>query len=249
LTTNIKIKDVHRKIMEITKSLPSGKLLDIPCGSGVLSKHFEELGFDVHKADINPHQLKINNKNFKKIDLNELIDYENDTFDYCLCIEGIEHTFNPDNVIKELSRVLKPSGILYLSTPNVCRLKNRLHYFFTGINDILEPAPLPVEVPHHYGLHVMSIPFPQLDYFLRRHNFQILQIYAVKYHRKSRFVSMFLRPLLKAKMNKSYKKCRDRYAEIVVKRLLSFMLSGEILNGETLVVKAKKFKSYCQLFS
>lgn len=249
MTQAPEVKKIHQQFIEITKSLPPGKLLDVPCGSGVLSKHFEERGFEVHKADINPDQLKISNVNFKKVDLNERIDYPDNTFDYCLCVEGIEHTFNTYNVVKELSRVLKPSGTLYLSTPNVCRLKNRLQYFLTGMNDVLEPAPLPVEVPHNYGLHVISVPFPLLDYLFRSQNLQIVQIYAAKYHRKSKFISKLLRPLLKARMNKAYKRCRDIYAEKVVARLIEFMLSDEIMNGEMLVVKAKKHTDYSQIFS
>lgn len=240
---------IHQKIIEITKSLPPGKLLDVPCGTGVLSNHFEKRGFDVYKADINPDRLKISNVNFKKADLNERIDFPDNTFDYCLCIEGIEHTFNPYNVVRELSRVLKPSGTLYLSTPNVCRLKNRLQFFLTGVNDIIEPAPLPVEIPHDYGLHVISIPFPLLDYLFRSHKLQVLQVYAARYHKKSRIFSRLLRPLIRARMNRAYKKCRDTYAEQVVARLIEFMLSDEIMNGEMLVVKAKKHTDYSQLFS
>lgn len=232
------VKKVQKLIIELFRQERPGKLLDIPYGTGRFSRHLEEFGFDVYRADINPGVVKVSNKKFVKADLNGRIDFDNDAFDYCLCIEGIEHTFNPNNVIQELSRVLKPGGILYLSTPNVCRLKNRVHYFFTGISDIIEPAPLPVEVPHNFGLHVMSVPLPQLDYFLRKHGLQILQIYAAKYH--SKIISKLLRPLIKVKMRRAYRRCRDENAKIVTGRLEKLMLSDEILSGEGLVIKAEK---------
>lgn len=235
---NLIQKDIHKKIIGIMDSVSPGSLLDIPCGSGVLSKYFDDKGFDVYSADINPNVLKIDAKKFKKADLNGRIPFDDDFFDYCLSIEGIEHTFNPDNVIKELSRVLKWGGGLYLSAPNVCRLRNRAHYFFTGISDIIEPAPLPVTLPHDYGLHVSNLPLPLLDYFLRKYHLQILEIFAIKYH--SSFYSKLLRPIIKQKMKRAYKKCRDVNADKVAARLEKFMLSDEILNGEGLIIKARK---------
>lgn len=191
-------------------------------------------------ADINPEVLKITGVNFQKADLNGELNFKNNEFDYCLCVEGLEHTFNPHNVIKELSRVLKPGGVLYLSTPNVCRLKNRMHYLFTGINDIIEPAPLPVEVPHNYGLHVVSVPFPLIDYLCRKHNLEIENIYCLRMHTKSRLISRLFLPILYYKIKKAYKKCRDKNVNYVVKRMISFMLSDEMLSGEGLIIKAKK---------
>lgn len=234
------VKRVQKLVIDLLKQEEPGKLLDIPCGSGQLSKYLEEAGFDVYRADINPDVVEVGAEKFVKADLNGVIGFSSDAFDYCICIEGIEHTFNPNNVVKELSRVLKAGGILYLSTPNVCRLKNRIHYFFTGINDVLEPAPLPVEVPHNFGLHVTSVPLPQLDYFFRKHGLEIQQVYAARYKSKSKLVSTLLRPFLRAKMKKAYRQCRDKNARIVTERLEKFMLSDEILSGEGMIIKAKK---------
>ncbi|MBE9527639.1 MAG: class I SAM-dependent methyltransferase [Proteobacteria bacterium] len=235
------VKRIHKKIMEIAGKETPGKILDVPCGSGVLLKYFQEKGFDAYGADIDPSRFQLDSAKFQKADLNNRIDYEDDTFDYCLCIEGIEHAFNPYNVVSELSRVLKPGGTLYLSTPNVCRLKNRFHYFFTGISDILEPAPLPVERPHNFMLHVSSIPLPQLDYFCRSHNLEIEEIFVAQYHSGKLFTRL-LKPLLRRMVYKAYKGCRDKEADKVSSRLARFMLSDEILNGEMLIVKAVKHR-------
>lgn len=38
-------------------------------------------------------------------------------FDVILCMEILEHTTNPFSVIENLKKALKPSGVLYISTP------------------------------------------------------------------------------------------------------------------------------------
>jgi SAM-dependent methyltransferase len=46
-------------------------------------------------------------------------------FDLVLCCEIIEHLqVDPIRMLREIKRVLKPSGHLVLTTPNVCRLEN-----------------------------------------------------------------------------------------------------------------------------
>ena len=39
------------------------------------------------------------------------------TFDYILCTEVLEHTLNPFEAVKEIYRILKPKGILFISIP------------------------------------------------------------------------------------------------------------------------------------
>ena len=51
--------------------------------------------------------------------------YEDDTFDVVLCCEIIEHLLSdPVHALIEIRRVLKPGGVLVLTTPNVARLDN-----------------------------------------------------------------------------------------------------------------------------
>lgn len=43
--------------------------------------------------------------------------FENESFDYLVAGEVIEHTEKPEDFVKEIMRVLKPGGTLALSTP------------------------------------------------------------------------------------------------------------------------------------
>lgn len=55
----------------------------------------------------------------------ETFPFEDDTFDVVLFCEMLEHLLmNPVATLKQIHRVLKPSGVLVLTTPNVARLDN-----------------------------------------------------------------------------------------------------------------------------
>ncbi|MFC1667927.1 class I SAM-dependent methyltransferase [Chlamydiota bacterium] len=58
--------------------------------------------------------------------------FTDNTFDYVLGSEIIEHLYFPLNFLKEAFRTLKPGGFLIVTTPNLPRLKNRLNLFFRG---------------------------------------------------------------------------------------------------------------------
>jgi predicted SAM-dependent methyltransferase len=60
--------------------------------------------------------------------------FEDNSFDYILFLDVIEHLFYPEQLIavKELKRVLKPGGKIILSVPNLAHLASRISFFFKG---------------------------------------------------------------------------------------------------------------------
>src|SRR5262249_13390641 len=54
---------------------------------------------------------------FEAADLRKL-PFEADEFDLVVCFEAIEHVAEPEQVLDELARVLRPNGLLIVSTPN-----------------------------------------------------------------------------------------------------------------------------------
>jgi 2-polyprenyl-3-methyl-5-hydroxy-6-metoxy-1,4-benzoquinol methylase len=120
-----KIKDYKIKLecSKIIKELnKKGKLkiLEIGAGTGLYSKHFKSLGYEVYASDINRESLKklelagIKTKylNFEEEELDEK------DFDIIIMSHVIEHFYNPRFIFYKISKMLVSGGILYVKTPN-----------------------------------------------------------------------------------------------------------------------------------
>lgn len=76
---------------------------------------------DVTSGEIVSTQLNSSHFNIES----DKFPFEDDEFDVVLFCEIIEHLLvDPAAVIKEIKRILKPNGVLILTTPNVSRLEN-----------------------------------------------------------------------------------------------------------------------------
>ncbi|MDC0297308.1 class I SAM-dependent methyltransferase, partial [Crocinitomicaceae bacterium] len=53
--------------------------------------------------------------------------FEDSTFDSCMATEVLEHCPNPEIVLKEVSRVLKPEGTLFFTVPFIWNLHEAPH--------------------------------------------------------------------------------------------------------------------------
>lgn len=111
-----------------------GKVLDLGCGNGELSKKIKELtGAEVYGVDFYPERYNLaieKGINVKDFDLNKGIPFEDSFFDMVFAGEIIEHVFNPDFFLREINRVLKKGGILVLTTPNLAAWHNRILLLF-----------------------------------------------------------------------------------------------------------------------
>jgi len=63
--------------------------------------------------------------------------FSNEYFDTIILGEVLEHTWTPKRMIDECFRVLKPTGVFLLSTPNIYALSRMVRYFFVGKDVIL----------------------------------------------------------------------------------------------------------------
>lgn len=129
-------------------------VLDIGCNSGygtyILSKSCNKIvGVDVSKnaIDVAKQKYKKNNLNFQVID-GEKLPFGDNVFDIITSFQVLEHVADYDNYFKEILRVLKPRGVLLLTTPNAeIRVKpgmkpwNRFHvheFRSDELSDILQ---------------------------------------------------------------------------------------------------------------
>ena len=100
------------------------RILDVGAGEGTFLRTARLLRphASLHAIDIfnylDPEILQ-EPVEFKQCDLSRsAIPYPDESFDFVNCSHVLEHVGNPIDALKEIARVLKPGGYLYLETPD-----------------------------------------------------------------------------------------------------------------------------------
>jgi 2-polyprenyl-3-methyl-5-hydroxy-6-metoxy-1,4-benzoquinol methylase len=108
----------------------NSKVLDLGAGSGLFSALLTQNGYEVTSADLFPERCSVP---CLDVDLNTdfSASFAND-FDAICCLETIEHVENPRSLLRQCNKILKPGGMLFISTPDVSGIYSRVKFFFTG---------------------------------------------------------------------------------------------------------------------
>jgi 2-polyprenyl-3-methyl-5-hydroxy-6-metoxy-1,4-benzoquinol methylase len=135
--------DLNKRLMVVfdellTDSIYGKKLLDAGSGTGWFSKYAEEKGALVTSIDVGENLLnKVAEKCKSTCIKGSILEmpFPDNSFDFIVSSEVIEHTPDPLLAFDELYRVLKPGGKLILTTPN------KLWYFAIYIANKLKIRP------------------------------------------------------------------------------------------------------------
>lgn len=153
------------KAIERNRSYVNGITLDFGCGS----KPYVEM-FDTEEYIGLDYATEVSEKNNNLVaDVfydGKTIPFGNGHFDSVFSSEVLEHVFNPDEILEEINRVLKPGGYLLLSCP-----------FFWPEH----------EQPYDYARYSSF----GLKHLLEKHNFEI-----VKYEKTGSYFECMLQGMI-----------------------------------------------------
>lgn len=97
----------------------TGKVLDLASGSGFGSSYLRQHGCEVIAADIDPVAVQKSSMAAATSQASgEQLPFRSESFDSVVSVETVEHVANPSTFLDELRRVLRPGGLLVLTTPN-----------------------------------------------------------------------------------------------------------------------------------
>lgn len=139
----------------------SGKILDVGFYCGTLHKRMTEKfpKEDIYGLDI---EVKKSNGHYRKGSA-EKIPFKERFFDSVVAGELIEHLEHPEKFVKEAARVLKPQGILFITTPNKDSLINKL------------------TKSYHTKVHLHLFNKEELEDMLGRHGFKVERFFCLPY--------------------------------------------------------------------
>jgi 2-polyprenyl-3-methyl-5-hydroxy-6-metoxy-1,4-benzoquinol methylase len=107
-------------------SLAGRLVLDLGCGMGGLSTALALEGADVRPVDFNRHYCHITRLRGQRHRLNlspvnaagEALPFPDAHFDIVMCVDVLEHVRDPEALVAEISRCLKPGGLCQITAIN-----------------------------------------------------------------------------------------------------------------------------------
>ena len=154
-STRGKVQDVGRWyvthfVENIAKSLPTGSsILDAGAGESVYKKFFSHC--DYKAIDLAVGESRWNYANLDYVGSLHEMPIEDGKFDAVLCTQVLEHLEWPRESVKEMYRVLKPGGKLYMTVPMAHPEHQTPYDFFRYTSYGLE------SICKHAGFHDIKI--------------------------------------------------------------------------------------------
>lgn len=197
---------VSQFLHENEKRIKDKKIVDLPAGNGVTSLILKKLGGNPIAFDLFPQLFDVPGLECQFADAAEGIPMEDQSVDWLICQEGIEHFSDQYLVLKEFSRVLKTNGTLVITTPNHSNLRSKLSYLIGETERFTSMMP-PNETDSiwmndqsmargvYFG-HVYLIGIQRLRLFARLAGFKIKNIRFTRLKTTSAFLMLLFYPFI-----------------------------------------------------
>lgn len=106
----------------------SGRLLDIGCSNGSFVRAASRVGWEACGLELESDSFELARSQGVTVYNSELseLDFPENSFSAVTMWQVIEHVHSPASLITEIARILKPGGVLAVSTPNIKSLGWRL---------------------------------------------------------------------------------------------------------------------------
>jgi len=165
----------------------SGNWLDAGCAKGFLlkiaSQHgWKPYGFDVSLYAVNKARKTCPDAHLFVLNAEDKLPFGDGFFEVITALELIEHLKTPEKFLKEAYRVLKPNGLLFITTPNIASL-----FYTRTVRRVYKS--LGYSTPFDDETHVSYFDSKLITETLKRHKFSKVKI---KYSWNSRRISLHL---------------------------------------------------------
>ncbi len=118
----------YRLVLEYLEPLSGKRVLEVACGRGGFTSRIASMGAAAFGADFSETALRIAQKKIShdgagaRLHLTQTdaqkLPYADGSFDIVISCETIEHVADPVSALREMFRVCRVNGSLYLTTPN-----------------------------------------------------------------------------------------------------------------------------------
>jgi 2-polyprenyl-3-methyl-5-hydroxy-6-metoxy-1,4-benzoquinol methylase len=144
--------DLHERAIERLQAhlAPGSSVVDVGCGEGAFALRLVDGGYAVVGLDMIEPETHPARGEFEYVAVDLLdagareafLERHGERFDAVVLLEVIEHVHDPWQVLEFCRALLRPEGLLLLSTPNVTSFFSRFRFLTSGRLHQFEPGDL-----------------------------------------------------------------------------------------------------------
>jgi len=230
--------DIYPKVLSLLPPAPA-RVLDVGAGEGFLCRQLCGRGYQVEACDFLHENFKLKDVPFHKADLNISVPLPDNQYDVVVSIEVLEHIENHVRFIRELMRVLKPGGMIILTTPNILSLPSRWHFFLYGYTDCA-PRPLDPTLDAYYMQHINPIGMDQIQFLVERFGGEISDLATNRIRRSAWLPYLLHKPFLALWLRGKLIRKEYRSLQPLYRRNIHWMLHRTNLMGRITIAVGRK---------
>jgi len=233
--------DLYEAVFERLTACPKGRVLDVGAGAGELPRKLAAIGYQSAACDCTPESewRHGGTVDYVRCDLAGGIPFPDASFDYVVCLEVIEHVDDPLALCRELCRVLRPGGRLFISTPNILSLRSRVKFLLDGSFVFFNYPPIEWEQRDgRPSVHVHPIRLHELEYYLHQAGLETQTVFTNRCSYSWRLcvpliwlIRLYARHMIKRS---------SRPDRIPLGRIYARILSDDVLYGTHLIIDASR---------
>ena len=158
------------EVERIKGLIKGGKLLEVGSGTGAFLRLMQDEGFETHGVELSQAGVEYARRVHVQMNVRqgtlEGAGYPAESFDVIYAWHVIEHVTDLDAFVRELHRLLRPRGLLWLGTENY----RNSSYYLTRLQKLLHglPPPFATSTEHTFAFNAKT-----LSDVLKRRGFEI----------------------------------------------------------------------------
>jgi len=150
LTYDYNLQIRKETVETFTSEMKFSSVLDIPCGTGAISLPILDRTEKLTLIDISSNMLSIakNNIPTNSMDKVELlngdffeIELPEESYDLIICLGLLAHVNSPEQLLKRITKLLKPGGLLIIQNTDSGHFYSYLIRIYLGVKNIISKQP------------------------------------------------------------------------------------------------------------
>ncbi len=103
-------------------------IIDVGCGAGHFMQSVTERNWAVDGTEISDEAIRIASQRKQRVIKGDItsLDLAKEKYDIATLFELMEHALDPEGIIKKLCYIIRPGGLVYVTTPNYNSIMRRL---------------------------------------------------------------------------------------------------------------------------